>query len=110
MANVLILLGPSHHLHFPATIIIGSDTYNFVSNSGNIAHYNTGSSNGCNSYENYNGIITIGSSVCTYVGGGLTGAAPLPVSLVDFKAELLNRSVSIYWSTASEENNKGFCH
>jgi hypothetical protein len=33
---------------------------------------------------------------------------PLPVTLVDFKANVNNKNVGLTWSTANEENNKGF--
>lgn len=33
---------------------------------------------------------------------------PLPVTLVDFKANVSSKNVGLTWATASEENNKGF--
>jgi len=36
------------------------------------------------------------------------GAAPLPISLVDFKASLIGRDVLLTWSTFSERNNDYF--
>lgn len=37
-----------------------------------------------------------------------TPDGPLPVSLVDFQAILVNQSVVLNWETAQEKNNKGF--
>lgn len=95
---------------YPPSIDVGGVIYNYNGVSGGVAEYKdpTASGNCSGSNNNYTGNIEIGGIVCTYVGGALTGSAPLPVELVDFRAIQNNESVKLIWITESELNNDGF--
>lgn len=69
----------------------------------------TQTSNGAAGADNSGGSITAGS------GGGTNGTGiidatptPLPVELIEFKANKYNKTTQLSWKTASEKNNKSF--
>lgn len=78
-----------------------------VSNSGTID--NSGNFT-APSIDNTGSIINSGviDADVTNNGGSYTGIFPLPIELTTFKAYKANNKVSIYWQTASEENNDFF--
>lgn len=92
----------------PPTITINGEVYSLSSSTATSATYERVIGNGCNNYGTFSGDITIGTDVCTYLNGVLTGSSSLPVELVRFEATTTNLKTILQWATSSEINNEGF--